>query len=1487
VDATGRASALAVNPFDLFDVYLGGANGGVWHTTNGGLTWEPISDKERSLAIGALALDECSADGCIKIYAGTGENNIRRDTYYGAGLLVMDRMAGDPPFWVLLGDLLFSPGSINNVVLDPTTQGDSKRLYVTLSSGVTASASESTVTAPVPPSGFGIYRSEDDGVTWAKLVLPVPAWAKPTDLEMLPEDPDTLFAGFMEFGVYMSTDRGETWCALNPEVAAPPTCAGVSGLPVQETFDHVEISIHQPPSAADATLYAIFGNCPDPIATQNEEECSHSSGAGNPAIYRSTDGGITWELMNAAAPGSYCRYTHVLTIHPFDPDTVFFGGVELHRSSDGGETFGLIGCPCYHPDIQAIVIPEELLGLAVYMATDGGFYVSDDGGATFRSYNDGLQIGGFQSIASSPLTSTVIGGMQDNSFPEWIGTRVWSGMGSGDGGFTIQDLNKPGFYLGTVQYGLPKYVKSCPLPGGACDASDGIECAEPRAFYPPFVQDPREGHRLFFGSNRLYTSDDGGDWWDAVSPVLVDPGEFFLDIQNENVITAIAPSSDPSSDLTRIYIGYYGGEIFWADFDPDGDPPVWRSVGGPDHGLPDSTVSRIAVDPTDPDVAYVTFSDFDGAPSLYKTTNHGNLWNPVGIDSLPAVPFNTISIEPSAPDHLWLGTDAGVYRSTDAGLSWERSDAGLPHVAVYEFSIDERLDDGEPGNGRIYAATHGRGAFVLARQFVKSNRSCWNGQIASLWAEGHAFPPEENCVLEIVQEDGSVCASSHLDATGFPVGTDEGGRIVARLGGGMDLPVACACSWGSCLDGVPVADCNPADNPIHSVRAICAGAFSAEATVSDPSCGAAAGEGKSALLSGSSSKSPPIPSTLLRLRDRRDLEGGEGIAGEPTTAAVRGAGVERAPRVEREFEIVAAAHSESGPARSFCTVQVSFQADDTTADLLARARDALEADATCMASGVDAEIIGAPPEGTAEGEDEWGSHRALTFGSSSPIDGQPLVSVHAGPGVAPELGFDVASVGLPEMGVGTPVRVRFETLAGGASGGMINITERSLAGTCRVSVPTDPGWTPQQIAAAIATALGTPGAGGGDPDCPEHRRPLDIAHDDDAVLATVANGLLVHVEDAGVGLFLGPVELSGVHPAADAGADTVEQCSGPDGATVVLDGTGSTDPDSTPGTSDDIVLFEWFEDYGLPSEMFLGSGAIVSVVLPVGDHDLTLRVTDTLGLTSVDGLLVSVVDTAGPDTDEDGRSDTCDCAPLEPGAWEVPAEVTRLTASQSTLGPDFVHLTWDSLAAQAGPDVEYDVITGQISHLLADRGFARAECLAGDEPAPGIDRVQPQPEPPLPNGYYYLVRAQNTCGSGGWGSGSGSPDPRDFLDGVACPPECAHGKCETGPPLDADCAPCVTQICQVDPYCCDTHWDSFCVTEVRTVCGSLICPESQGSCAHTLCTTGEALQPGCDSPPAATSCVSAICNVDPFCCQVSWDAACIGEVFSVCASNCD
>jgi hypothetical protein len=154
--------------------------------------------------------------------------------------------------------------------------------------------------------------------------------------------------------------------------------------------------------------------------------------------------------------------------------------------------------------------------------------------------------------------------------------------------------------------------------------------------------------------------------------------------------------------------------------------------------------------------------------------------------------------------------------------------------------------------------------------------------------------------------------------------------------------------------------------------------------------------------------------------------------------------------------------------------------------------------------------------------------------------------------------------------------------------------------------------------------------------------------------------------------------------------------------------------------------------------------------------------------------------------------------------------------------------------------------------------------------------------PPPGEFYWYLVQAE----------GDGPIMPSSFgprsLDSIGwCGTSCGHSKCEVGAVVDPVCDTCVAAVCDYDSYCCDTMWDSLCVQHVRTVCNSLACSESAGTCDHTVCTEGTVLVPGCDEPPVSPSCVEAVCSHDSYCCATAWDEVCVGEVDDYCGATCE
>ncbi len=147
-----------------------------------------------------------------------------------------------------------------------------------------------------------------------------------------------------------------------------------------------------------------------------------------------------------------------------------------------------------------------------------------------------------------------------------------------------------------------------------------------------------------------------------------------------------------------------------------------------------------------------------------------------------------------------------------------------------------------------------------------------------------------------------------------------------------------------------------------------------------------------------------------------------------------------------------------------------------------------------------------------------------------------------------------------------------------------------------------------------------------------------------------------------------------------------------------------------------------------------------------------------------------------------------------------------------------------------------------------------------------------------------MIRPEGPYGLGDVAPGSSGPRSQESIG--ACGGSCAHDTCTAGAALTSPCDPCVALIAAVDPYCVNTSWDGTCVFEVQSVCGSMRCPASQGTCSHPLCGTGAVLTAGCDAPPLSSSCVADVCAVDSYCCTTAWDSVCVDEVATVCTLGC-
>jgi len=630
--AAGRVTAVAVNPVDPLVIYAGGAQGGVWKTTDAGLSWTPLTDNQCSLAVGSIDIDPVNPS---IVYVGTGEQNNSGDSYYGCGVL---RSTDGGATWTQLGANLFvtSTGGarIGHIVIDRATAG---------------SASTTTLLAS---TSFGLYRSTNSGQTWTQVLTS----SNVSSLVANQTDPRIWYAAIGSYAadasqntVFKSTDGGVSWTPLN--------------LGIGTTVGRIELAIA--PSDANV-LYAAVED-----RTKGASTATQLLG-----IWRSTDAGATWTKTTAtgASCASQCWYDLSIAVDRTNPARVYMGGFSFYRSDDSANTFTNIGTQI-HVDHHAIAFGSD--PNVVLVGTDGGVYRTANGGGSWTSLNSNLAITQFyHGVSLHPSdTLTVVGGTQDNGTLQYSGAPSWDAIIGADGGFTAINPQNPAFMFGEIEWlgGSNAVVngprRRDPVTGTYRLKNAGIDLTDRALFIPPYVMDQSNPFTLYFGTYRVYRTTDNAETWTPISPDLSKTGS--------GRISAIgwAPT-----DARTLYVGLSDGNVQVTR-----DSGVtWNPITA---GLPNRAITEIVVDESDPATAYLTNSGF-GTPHVWRTSDGGLTWTNISGD-LPNVPVNALVLVPRTKE-LYIGTDLGVFRSTNGGASWVPFVEGFPNVAVFALAFNDR-----------------------------------------------------------------------------------------------------------------------------------------------------------------------------------------------------------------------------------------------------------------------------------------------------------------------------------------------------------------------------------------------------------------------------------------------------------------------------------------------------------------------------------------------------------------------------------------------------------------------------------------------------------------------------------------------------------------------------------------------------------------------------------------------------------------------------
>ena len=681
---SGRVADIAIDPSDKRTWYVGAAAGGVWKSTNGGISFSPIFDGQGSFSIGAVTIDHANPN---VVWVGTGENNAQRVVSYGDGIY---KSIDGGRSWKNMG--LKTSEHIGRIVIDPR---NSDVVYVAAQGPLWRKGGDR-----------GLYKTTDGGKTWTQL-LPVDEWTGANDIQMDPHNPDVLIAttwqrlrrvyGFVAGGpgsaVYRSTDAGKTW--TKSQSGFPAVDLGRIGLSMSPANSHV--------------VYAIA-------------EAADAKGG----FFRSRDGGASWEKMSSYQAGG--NYYNEIFADPKNVDRVYSVEPMLQVTDDAGKTFHRVGERNKHVDNHSVWIdPDETTHLVI--GCDGGVYESFDGGKTYR-FVANLPISQYYRVATDEAKPfyRVYGGAQDNfSVGGPSRTRNTSGItnadwfitSGGDGFGSVVDPTDPNTVYAESQFGsLSRFnLKTGDVMG--IQPSEEPGTPGPRwGWDSPLFISPFNHNRLYFASNRLFVSNDRGDSWKVISPDLsrlIDRNKLKM---MGRVMSVDAVAKNASTTLLGVALTIAESAVkegvLFAGTD-DGKISVSENAGGTwrsiDHvaGAPDTApVFKILPSQHDVNVVYAVFNNHqagDFKPYVMKSTDLGHTWTPITGD-LPDGSVYALAEDHVDRNLLFAGTEWGLYFTRDGGRQWTKLGAGLPTIQVRDLAIQKREND-------LVVATFGRGFYIL------------------------------------------------------------------------------------------------------------------------------------------------------------------------------------------------------------------------------------------------------------------------------------------------------------------------------------------------------------------------------------------------------------------------------------------------------------------------------------------------------------------------------------------------------------------------------------------------------------------------------------------------------------------------------------------------------------------------------------------------------------------------------------------------------
>ena len=751
---SGRVTDLAVNPENPIEFYVAYASGGLWHTTNNGISFQPILDNSNTQNIGDIAVDWKTNT----IWVGTGENNASRSSYAGIGVL---KSTDNGKTWQNMG--LKDSHHIGRILINPTNEDE-------VLVGVTGHLYS-------PNKERGIYKTNDGGKTW-KQTLFIDDMSGIIDVQHAPNNYNIVFASswtkerkawnFEGNGtgsaIYKSMDSGETWTKMSTESSGFPTGDGVGriGLAIYdentvyaihdsqyrrpddlkkkeseeltkedfktmsaETFltledkklnDFLKMNGFQEKYRAENVKQLVRSGNIQPVDLAKYLDDANSQLFDTPVIgaevYKSKDGGKSWTKTHEGFLDdlyySYGYYFGHIYVAPNNENHIYVYGVPILKSKDGGKTFASMDAENVHADHHALWInpknPNHLIN-----GNDGGVNVTYDDGKNWIK-NNSTSVGQFYAIqVDNEKPYNVYGGLQDNGV--WVGPHnadedvswhqsghyPWESIMGGDGMQIQVDHRNPNIVYTGFQFG--NYFRIDREKDKQTYIQPKHELGEtPYRFnwQTPILLSPHNQDILYLGGNKLMRSMNQGNDWTAISGDLTNGGK-----KGNVAYGTLTSISESPFQFGLMYTGSDDGLVYITK-DAGGS---WTNVSST---FPkDLWVSRVIASQHKKERVYVTLNGYrwdDFTPYVFISDNYGQTWKNIS-SNIPFSPVNVIREDPKNENILYLGTDNGAYVSFNKGTSWETFSKGLPSVAVHDLVI-------QPESNDLLLGTHGRSIYL-------------------------------------------------------------------------------------------------------------------------------------------------------------------------------------------------------------------------------------------------------------------------------------------------------------------------------------------------------------------------------------------------------------------------------------------------------------------------------------------------------------------------------------------------------------------------------------------------------------------------------------------------------------------------------------------------------------------------------------------------------------------------------------------------------